>query len=181
MLILVLTSASPSWTQEMPVPVAVQWNLFSKVLLFDGDLSARANDELVVGVAFQQRFRKSLTAKNAVIKAASSVKRMGRFSYRCLEIDISDSSDLASTIEANGIDILYVTPLRAMEVETISSATRATRTITLTGVPEYVVSGLGIGIGMEGEKPQIIINHRAAKAEGCHLSSLLLRLARVVN
>ena len=40
--------------------MAVQWTLFSKILTFDYNLPARAGDELVIGLVYQQKSRESL-------------------------------------------------------------------------------------------------------------------------
>jgi hypothetical protein len=48
-------------------------------------------------------------------------------------------------------------------------------------VPDYVGAGCAVGIGTEGEKPLIIINLPAAKAEGADFSSQLLQLAKVIE
>ena len=161
--------------------MAVQWPLFSKILTFDYNLPARAEDELVIGLVYQQKFRESLIVKNKALKVASSLEEMGKYDFRCVEIDISDSTDLEKIISREGIDILYVAPLRAVQMKTIFSASRATQTMTLTGVPDYVESGLAVGIDMKGGKLQISINLPASKAEGCHFSSRLLKLAKIIR
>ncbi|MCK4591646.1 MAG: YfiR family protein, partial [Candidatus Latescibacteria bacterium] len=84
-------------------------------------------------------------------------------------------------VSRNNIDILYVAPLRALGVKTITGVSRAKRILTLTGVPDYVESGLAVGIGIKGEKPRVIINSPAAKAEGADFSSQLLKLAKVIK
>ena len=68
----------------------------------------------------------------------------------------------------------------AFETEKITGVSRAKKVITLTSVPDYVESGLAVGIGVKGGKPRIIINLPAAKAEGANFSSQLLRLAKVI-
>ena len=165
----------------MPVPIPVQWALFAKILKFDHNLAARTNDGLVVGLVYQQNSLGSRIVKDSAVEEASSLGEPGEYGVRCVEIDISDATDLGGVIVANGIDILYVTPLRAVDLQTICLPSRETQTMTLTGVPEYIESGLSVGIGIKGSKPEIIINLEASKAEGCHLSSRLLRLARVVR
>lgn len=165
----------------MPVPVDVQFSLFSKILTFDRNLPARVNDSLVVGLVYQKKFRGSLIVKNKAVEATPSLKKMGGFNSRCVEIDISDAADLAKAISKNGVDILYIAPLRAVEMEKIAAASRARQTMTLTGVPEYVESGLAVGIGMQGGKPRIIINLPAAKAEGVDFDSRLLKLAKILK
>jgi hypothetical protein len=50
----------------------------------------------------------------------------------------------------------------------------------VTGVPEYVERGLAIGVGVKGERPEIVINLDASRAEGAELNAQVLRIARIV-
>ena len=77
--------------------------------------------------------------------------------------------------------MLYVSPLRATPLRDVITASRAMRVTTVTGVPRYVESGLAIGVDMKGERPEIVINLAASRAEGADLTSHLLKLARVVG
>ena len=175
-----LWTATPQG-QEMPVPVNVQVTLFVKILTFDRNLKAEPDGEIVIGVVFQKRHRRSLNTKDEFMRAISSIKEVNDLRFRCVPIDIGDRVDLADTISAGGIDVLYIAPLRAVEMETITSVSRAQRVTTLTGVPGYVEWGLAVGIGMKGERPRIIINRPAAKAEGANFRSQLLKLASVIH
>jgi hypothetical protein len=48
-------------------------------------------------------------------------------------------------------------------------------------VPRYVETGLAIGVDMKGERPEIVINLAASRAEGADLTAHLLKLARLVG
>jgi hypothetical protein len=100
---------------------------------------------------------------------------------RKVTIDIGEEHDLAAAVSRDRIDIFYVTPLRAVAMESFTSISRSKRISTLTGLPEYVESGLAVGIGTKGERPLIIINSPAAKAEGIDFNSQLLKLAKIIN
>lgn len=72
-------------------------------------------------------------------------------------------------------------PLRAVNMATITARTRKSSVITLTGVPSFVDEGLAVGIDLQGEKPRLLVNRKAAGAEGAKFSSRLLKLARIVD
>jgi hypothetical protein len=110
----------------------------------------------------------------------SSIKKIEDIPFRLVSIDIDDT-DLASATSRENVDILYITPLRAAEIETITAVSRAEKIMTITGVPDYVELGLAVGIGEEGNKPLIIINLPTAKAEGADFSSKLLKLAKIIE
>ena len=86
-----------------------------------------------------------------------------------------------SLIDALDLDVCYIAPLRAMGIAGLLTATRLTRSVSCTGVPEYVESGVAFGFDSRGGKPQIVINVDAEKAEGIDFSSQLLKFARNIQ
>jgi hypothetical protein len=79
------------------------------------------------------------------------------------------------------VRVLYVSPLRAVHLEDVALVSRAAQITTVTGVPRYVETGLAIGVDLKGERPQIVVNLAASRAEGADLTAHLLKLARVVD
>lgn len=168
--------------QEMAVPVEVQIPLFLKILTFDRNLKKRVGDEIVIGIVYQRKFKRSRMVKDQVVDVIgeSSLWKVADIPVRQVSIDL-DTVDLGSAVSKNEIDILYITPMRALGMEKIADITRAKKIMTLTGVPDYVESRLAVGIGIKGRKPWIIINLSAARAEGADFSSQLLKLAKVIT
>ena len=166
--------------QEMAVLVEVQFPLFLKILVFDRNLKERIGDEIIIGIVYQGRFRKSRRARDEFVDVMkeSPVKKVEDIPVRQVSIDVS-KSDWESVILNNKVDILYIAPVRALEMKKITDLSRAIKIVTLTGIADYVESGLAVGIGTKGDRPRIIINLPAAKAEGADFSSRLLCLAKV--
>ena len=48
------------------------------------------------------------------------------------------------------------------------------------GVPVFVEDGLAVGIAMKGNRPLVVINLTASKAEGADFSSQLLHIAKII-
>jgi hypothetical protein len=165
--------------QEMAVPVDLQIPLLIKILSFDRNLGDRT---VVLGVLYQRKYRASANVANEVRDA---VKRLPRESaggrpVRAVPIDLDDTPSLASALERHGVTVLYVAPLRSADLRALAAATRSSQVITVTGVPAYVETGLAIGVGVRGERPEIVINLVASRAEGADLGAQLLKLARIV-
>jgi hypothetical protein len=181
--ILIVLWAVVAQTQEMAVPVDVQITLFLKILTFDRNLKKRVGDEIVIGIVYQEKFRKSLNVKDKFVDAMeeSRIKKLEDTPIRLMPIDISDKTELARVVSEHPIDMLYIAPLRAVEIKTITAVSREKQITTLTGVPDYVESGLAVGIGIKGKKPQLLINLSAAKAEGANFRAQFLKLAKVIN
>ncbi len=169
--------------QEIAVPVEVQVPLLAKILSFDRNLAARSERELVLGVLFQRRYR---TSANVADEVRDAVRRLppgavGGRRVRTVPIDLDDTPDLETALGRNGVLVLYVAPLRAADIRALASICRSLRVTSITGVPSYVESGVSVGIGVRGERPEIVINLVASRAEGADLNAQLLKLARIVE
>ncbi|MCC7264361.1 MAG: YfiR family protein [Candidatus Latescibacteria bacterium] len=162
----------------MAVPVEVQVPLFLKLLRFERQLQSRpAGDTLVIGIVFQQRFRASLEAKDAFAAAVQAAGAEG--AWRCVPLDLGRQNELSSALAASGARVLYLCPLRAVEVQEIAGVAHGRRMLTLTGVPEYLNAGVAVGIDSRGQKPLILVSLPAARAAGADFSSRVLSLTMV--
>jgi len=180
LLILLATSVGRLAAQEMAVPTSLQLSLFLKILTYERNLKKRADDEVVAGIIYQGKLRKSLRARNELMDSArrASSLEIDDIPVRCVSIDI-DVENVAEAVSKHGVDILYVAPLRAVEIGAIGKICSKNHIISLTGVPEYVESGLAVGIGLEDGSPKILINLKSAKKEGADFDSELLNLSHV--
>lgn len=169
--------------QEVAVPVAIQVPILVKILNFDRRLAERAGSTLVVGVLFQGHYRTSANVADEVCRSVQQLPAgaLGALRISCVGIDLDAISTLDSSLRRNRVQVLYVSPLRAVALGGVISASRAAQITTLTGVPRYVETGLAIGVDMKGERPEIVINVAASRAEGADLTAHLLKLARVVG
>jgi hypothetical protein len=169
--------------QEVAVPVAVQVPILVKILNFDRNLAGRAAGRLVVGVLFQSRYRTSANVADEVCLALRVLPAgaLGAIELSCVAIDLDATSALDSALKRNRVQVLYVSPLRAVPLADVTAVSRSAGITTLTGVPRYVETGLAIGLDMKGERPEILINLAASRAEGADLTAHLLKLARLVG
>ncbi|MDA1192290.1 MAG: YfiR family protein [Candidatus Poribacteria bacterium] len=173
-----------AFAQQMIAPVRVQYAVLKKVLTFDRALPLRLveSEEIVVGIVYQARFRESLNARDEFIRVSKEDKDRKLFDkpYRIESIDVEDVSDWKKKLLESKPNILYIAPLRAVELTTITKITRDAGIVTLTGVPQYVEQGISVGVGLKGgNKPEILVNVTAAKAEGADFHSELLKLSRI--
>lgn len=174
-------AASPA--ADMAVPAEVQHPLFLKILSYDRNLERRAGSELVFGIAYQGRYRPSVTARDAFVRAAeaSAVTRINGIPVRYVPVEASTPAALARAVERHELDVLYVCPLRAFDVRAIAAVSRSAQVATLTGVPGYVSAGLAASIDAREGRPEIVINLPAARAEGIKFNAKLLKLVRIVS
>jgi hypothetical protein len=177
-----LVPAAACHAQAMAMPAVTQFPLFAKILSYDRQLTRRANGEIVVGILYQSRFRPSLNAGEMVLSAIQhgSVRTISGIPVRAVLVDISGGEEVAEAIASSGANVLYVTPLRTVDVGDIHTVTKRMHLVSMTGVPEYVGEGIALGIDLRDDQPLILINIRAAMEEGADLSSQVLKVAKIL-
>ena len=162
----------------MEVPVAIQVPLFLKVLTFDRRLDARAGRDLVIAIVYQKGNRASTVARDDALRALGGAHQVAGLTVRTYTIDL-DRESLPAVLEERPAHVLYVTPLRGINILDVADAARAAHATTITGMPEYIDLGLAVGVRLLGDRPKLMLNLTASRLEGADFSSELLRLAQV--
>lgn len=176
-----LLPVRPAPAQEMALPVDVQWPLFDRILAYDRGMEARIGEELVVGILYQSLNRASLNSRDEVMQAAQDVETrlLDGSRIRLVAIEATSSVELEAVLQAEAIDLLYITPLRSYDLKQLGTLCRKHGIATMTGVRSFVEEGVGIGLGLRGERPEIVVNLKACKEQGIELSSEILKLATI--
>ncbi|MDP9194101.1 MAG: YfiR family protein [Acidobacteriota bacterium] len=154
------------------VPVSVQLNLYQKIWKLDRSLGARP--ELVLAVLYQETYATSSEAREAVMIWAEAS------GVRCVFVALDQKTAEAALLNVVA-DVFYVTPMRGADIQQIARIARARRIRTMAGLTEYVAIGLSVGIGVRNDRPRIMINLDAAKAEGAAYQAQLLQMAEIVK
>jgi len=181
-IVVLLISRSIVASQDLEVPVELQFSLLTKILSYDRNIHSRSGNEVVLGIIYQSKYRTSLDVHDDLMKtiSESTIREIEGIPLRAVSIDLSIEPDLESDLRSRGVNLVYIAPLRAVDLNAIKTLCRSKQVVTVASVPEYVEAGLAIGFGLKGEKPEIMINLPAAKAEGADFNSQLLKLARVL-
>ncbi len=170
--------------QEVSLPVDLQYPLFLKILSFDRNLPDRAGDEIVIGVVYQNKFRTSRSIKDNFLENfehSAPPSTVHGLPIRCVSIDAEGLASLVASLDEQKVDILYITPLRALNISDIAALSQKRGIITLSASPGYIEAGLSVAIGQKENRPQIIINKTSADLEGANFSARLLGLAQVID
>ncbi len=165
---------------QMPLPVKDQMPLFLKILSYDKNLPERG-DEIVIGVLYQERFRQSLLAKDELWTVMKQYRTLSGRPLRLVLLPLDEKTSLASVLDDPRVNVFYVSPLRAFDIEAITEVSREREIVTLTGIPSYLDAGLSVSLDVKGGKPQILINLPASEAEGADFHSQLLKVAKVMR
>ncbi|MBN1938012.1 MAG: YfiR family protein [Candidatus Aminicenantes bacterium] len=165
------------------VPCYIQYDLTVKILAFDRRLPARVGEELVLGIVFQGDFPASLQVMTEMEQAykISPVKKVGAIPVRTAAVDIGRSPRWEEELKMAGVDIVYLAPLKEPAFNRMIALCRRLRLTTIASLPEYPFRGAAVGFEPSGEKPVIVINLSAARAEGADFSSRLLGMAKVIR
>jgi hypothetical protein len=162
--------------------VAVQFPLILKILQFDRNLVERVGKDIVIACVYQGRYRASTRARDDLRRVSEQAigPRVSDLPVRVVEVDI-EQMKLEDALDMLEIDVVYLMPLRAVDIGEITRITRAHDVATVTGVEDYVQQGVAVGLGVYQEKPRVLVNLEASRQEGMEFSSRLLSIARVVN
>ena len=166
--------------QDMEVPVTLHIPLFFKVMSFDRAFSARTGRSLVIAVVYQRGNRASIEARDDALRAIASTPRgADGVERRGIAVDL-DSESLTARLIRESADVVYVTPLRSIDIRTIVAAAEAAGASTWTGVVSYMAQGVSVGVRLERDRPRIVINLDASHRQQIDFSSELLKLADVI-
>ncbi len=179
-LAMLVAGSFPGGSSDMALPVEDQIPLFLKILSYDKSLVAQ-QDSIVVGVLYQDRYRTSLVTKNQALDVLDRFSSVSGHPLSSVPVSLDDVALLGSKLAMKGITVLYVTPLRSFDLTKITDVSRSKHMVTLTGVPQYLNSGLSVSLDSRGGKPNIIINLDASLTEGARFHSQLLKLAKIIS
>jgi len=157
--------------------------ILTRALAYDGNLKNRAGPELVIAVlgkAGNGASEQAAEAMTKAFKALGSVKVQG-LPLKATRIAYAGPSSLTNAIDAQGIDVLYVSSGLDGDLATLLEVARDKQVITMGGKEEYISKGASLGVFTIDAKPTIFVNLTSSKREGAAFGSDLLRLAKVIR
>ena len=83
-----------------------------------------------------------------------------------MPVALDDVGKIVETLERVNADVFYVTEMRGVNILDVVRVSRARHIKTITVAAGYVERGIAIGLQVRNDKPVIVVNLRAAKAEG---------------
>jgi hypothetical protein len=155
------------------VPVAVQLPLFVNVWRMDRNFTP--HDPVALAILYEETNVASTSTKNAVLAWAHDKRGMR------IDAIPMDNPAAYATLQTLDVDVFYLAPMRAADIERVVAIARRRRIRTMTGVREYVMLGASVAIGVRDDRPRIIINLEAARAEGAAYPAQLLQLAEIIQ
>ncbi len=178
---LLMTASPHACAQDISVPADLQAKFLLKTLTFDRQFRTKSPNVLLVGVLIQRKYRPSLLAAEEFRDALLSLKGASDSQIRVILLDPEVDGSVSDMLKRYRPDILYVPPLRAIPLQEVTAACRSEQVHSFTAVPEYVLAGVSLGLDTRGDRPVILVNLPASRAEGADFTSKLLRFAQTVE
>lgn len=181
--IVFLLIVNTSIAQRIKVPIDVQLKVIPKIISLNKSFSFESNENaLNIAVLYSSQQRNSKQVYQDIEKNLNSggIVVKGKLT-NILYLDISNNNNIENFLRENKINVLYITPLRGLDVSKITSICKTTSVLSISGVVEYIESDVSVILDIDDSKLQILINQKSAKSEGVDFSSRLLRIAKIID
>lgn len=158
--------------------------LILRVLAYDRNLPTRAPERVTILMVYKSGDSRSEATCNSMSRAIGAMGRritVANRTVRAVSHAYTNGDGLSSATQSNGAAAVYICPGLDGQVADISRVARAGRFLTMTGETESVRRGLSVGFVEDGSRVKLLVNLRAARAEGARLDAAVLRLAEVIR
>jgi len=168
---------------ETGMPIDLQAKLFLTALTFDKNLQRRSGARLCIGILYfaevPQSEREAIGFQRA-LKAFEN-RTVNGLPLETITLRYSSADELGRAIESQGIGVLYIAAGTIEKVRHVTAITQAKKTLSIAGLPEYVVRGsVSMVVGYKLNRPKIYVNHQSSRAEGAEFSAKFLRVADIL-
>jgi hypothetical protein len=169
-----------TFAQEVVVPVELQSKLIMKSLKYIKNLDVENRTVLTIGVLYQERNKISLDTKDELLANLRNSDLAAEVPAK-VEIKLINANAVSNITEEVGkVNLVYVAPLRAFDVEGLAITCQEQKIMTISAVPEYLAKGLVMSFGLENSNPKIEINLASAKQSNITISGNFLQISKIV-
>lgn len=172
-----------SFAQKTKVQVGVQLKIIPKILSLNKNFSFdNKNENINAALLYSSNQRNSKQILDAFLKKSNDVgitirkKQIKIYSY-----NLAAQTDLREFLQINKIKVLYITPIRGVNINNISRICKDEKVLTVTAVEQFKENDIAVILGMEDNRLKIMINQNSAKSEGADFSSRLLKIVELIN
>lgn len=166
------------------VPVQIQALLFLKALAYDHNIKDRANKTVQVAILYKPGAAESERAAQGIHAAMSDAAKKSNVAgmpLTVMTLPYQGPQDLDRQMARLGTTALFVCPELGSAIPYVAAVTRKRHVLSGGGGEDYARAGLTIAFTVQGNKPALLVNLPASRAEGLALDSGLLRVAHVIK
>lgn len=174
-------SAAPAAAQGGSLPADMQMALISKIMRFDRHLE-RYGGEVVLAFVYQAGNRESNRVASELSEAARDMHGIGpaRQTFRTVLLPYRLGTDLRAELKREGVDLVYLAPMRAVDLKQLVEQAHGAGILTISGEAEPIEAGVAIGLQERGPRPAVSIRLASSRRVGSDFDSRLLALADVL-
>lgn len=183
LLICVLIGANNLFAQRIKVPIDVQLKVIPKIISLNKKFTFQDNNKsLNMAVLYSSEQRSSKQVKEDLEKYLEETKMVVRGKVMNITtIDISSTNNIEEFFINNKINVLYICPLRGVDISKLVSICKDENVLSITGVVDYIENDVAVILDIDDSKLKILINQESAKSAGVDFSSRLLRIAKIID
>lgn len=166
------------------IPAPQKALLLLRVLVYDRNLKTRAQKEVRVAVAFRPGNAASEQERDALISAIEEVADravVAGLRVRVVPLPHQDAGDFQARLAASGAAALYVGAGLEGAIQDLDRVARRRSVLTFCGSRELATRGCAVALVDRGDRAALVVNPRAAVAQGADLDPRLLSVAERVE
>jgi hypothetical protein len=165
------------------VPPDRQALILTRTLAYDNNLRSRAGDAVVVAVIFKRGNPASEALAGPILQGFRALEgvKVQDLPFHAAQLAYGGAAALKSSIESQGIDVLYICPGLEGEIAAIKEISHHEHVLTIGAKEDYVRNGLSLGVFVVDAKNTITVNLTATRDEGAAFAAELLRIGRVIR
>jgi hypothetical protein len=174
-LLLALLAAPAAASDD--VPFAQQAVILVRALAYDREIAAGAAGSIDIAILA----RPTTAGADKVLQAFKPLEKItvAGLPVKVVLITYTAPPELVEKLKT--VDAVYIPAGLDDDVDGIVAAARLDKVTTFAAKRSYVERGASLGVFIVGDKPAILVNVAAAKAEGAAFSSELFKIAQVLK
>lgn len=162
--------------QVMDVPISLQVPLAIKALSYSKTLPGKLiNGKLVIGIVFQEKYRRSLMQMEELVDALGREKPS--YPIQVQRIPVDEAGLPTQSVNWKGLSCVYFTTMRATTPAPVLQSTRPYHIISFSTEAKAALTHVTMAFELVGGRAKIAINRGLSDQERCEFSSQLLKLA----
>ena len=180
--LLSLAGLSSAIAQTVKVPLEVQVNVIPKILSLNKSFKLKNGESFNSTIVYSSNQRNSKRIYDGFKKLLGEKEiLLNNHPTNFYSIEVNSLEKLREHIRTNNIKMIYITPLRGVNIKDITQLCKEESVLTITAVEEYENNNISVILSLEQSKLNIKINQKSAKGEGADFSSRLLKIAKLIN
>jgi len=161
------------------VPASVQAALIAKIACFDRNFAARAGKRALVVIVRTSDDQESAHDAASIQSALSQQSTIGSLPHDELTVTYTSAPALAELVRTKHAAIVYFGSGFSTQIPAIQKAFSSVNVLTFGADPEYIPSGIVMGVDLVSGRPKLVVNLTQARKQKVSLPASVLNLMTV--